>query len=239
LLETAIDSEIIDKLLLKEALTRGIEVSPEEIDASFDRSRKLLGDEKLDKMLKERNSTEEDYREFLKERLLINRYKETLFKDINVDEDILEPYYEGHKESFSEPEAVRLEIIITENPETAAEISRRIKKGEDFVKVGEEFSQKDDKVIFRRTRWMPSDAILLMVQPQIREGKIGEILEPIQRDNTTEIIKILDKRPARTLSYEEAKDKIRNFFLQKDQQKILEQWYEKKKQEVKIEYINN
>ena len=237
MVETSTESEILDKLLLKEAISKGVEESSNEVDAALNRSKEMLGEDEFKAILKKRNSTEQEYREFLKKRALIKKFKEELFKGITIDNDTLETYYEGHKESFAYPESVRLEMVIVDNIDGANKIYNRTKKGEDIKKIVEEYSTGDKKATFRRTRWMPYDAIPLAIQSKVKAGNIGEVIEPTDSADKIYIIKILEKRSARVLTFEEAKEDIKNSFLRRRQQNILNKWYENAKQKVTIEYV--
>jgi parvulin-like peptidyl-prolyl isomerase len=237
MIESSTESEILDKLLLQEAISKGVEESSEEVDAALNRSKEMLGEDEFKAILKKRNSTEQEYREFLKERALIKKFKEELFKGITIDDDTLETYYEGHKESFSFPESVRLEMVIVDNIADANEIYSRTKKGEDIKKIVEEYSTEDKKATFRRTRWMHYDEIPLVIQSKVKSGNIGDIIEPTDSADKIYIVKILEKRSARVLTFEEAKEDIKNTFLRRGQQNILEKWYETAKQKVTIEYV--
>jgi parvulin-like peptidyl-prolyl isomerase len=235
--EAATESEILDRLLLKEATSEGLEVSSKEVRAALKRSREILGEEKFKEMLKERNASEEEYGEFLKQRMLIRKYKAKLFEDIKIEDETLRVYYEGHKENFSVSEGVRLEMIIVDNPDDAEEIYKRVKKGEDFEKLVKEYSEKYKKRVGGKMRWMPYEAIPSDIQPLVKSGRINEVLEPVQSDDGIHIIKILDKRQAGLLSYEEAKENIRDFFLRKREQEILDDWFTAVKHKSTVEYI--
>jgi parvulin-like peptidyl-prolyl isomerase len=235
--EAATESEILDRLLLKEAISEGLEISSEDVGIALNRSRELLGEEKFKEMLKERNSSEQEYGEFLKQRMLIRKYKAKLFEDITIEDETLRVYYEGHKENFSVSEGVRLEMIVVDNPDDAEEIYKRVEKGEDFEKLVKEYSEKYKKKVGGKMRWMPYEAIPSDIQPLVKSGKIGAVLEPVQSDDGIRIIRILDKRQAGPLTYEEARENIRDFFLRKREQEILDNWFTAVKQKSTVEYV--
>lgn len=235
--EGAIESEIIDKLLLKAAIEDGLKISSEKIDEILSRTREKMGEENFYKMLKSRNASEDEFKKFLEERELIEAYKDRLFKEIKIDEASLKQYYEGHKEEFSEPEKIRLEVITVRDMEQAKTIYKRWIEGETFEKLAEEFNKKPDEKIGRRLKWMPYDAIPVQLQPLVKAKKKEEILEPTQVGEDIYIIKILDYRPDRALTFEESKDRIQDFLLIKKQGDLIDQWYKKRLQEVEIKYV--
>ncbi|MGE5892978.1 MAG: peptidyl-prolyl cis-trans isomerase [bacterium] len=238
MVEAATDSEIIDRLIIQTARKEGLKVSPDGVDEVMKRSREQMGEENFRSMLHERQATEEGFRKFLEERELIAQYKKKLFSAINLDEKTLREYYEGHRDNFIEPESVLLEVITVADKEKADEVFQRWGKGEDFEKLSEAYSTKEGEHAGRKLRWMPYDAMPMDLQPKVREGKRGEILSPIQSSGKYYVIKILDKRAEKKLSYDEAKDRVREMLTAKRQQDIIEKLYEEEKEKAKIEYVN-
>ena len=104
LTEAAVESEILDLLLLQAAEKDGYTVSSEAVDQDLARTRKMLGEEAYQAMLEKRGVSEEQFRRYLAERLLISRYKETLFKKVELSEQDLKAYYQGHPQRFALPE---------------------------------------------------------------------------------------------------------------------------------------
>lgn len=236
LIESAVESEIIDMLLLREAVSKGIAIDQKTIDENFMKTQEMMGEDAFHKMLGERDASAEEYKNFLKERMMIDTYKKELFKDITVDDNTVDIYYEGHKESFIEPEGVRLEIITVESREEGDMIYRRIQNGEEFGTIFQEYASKEkDRAI--RTIWMPYDAIPLELQPRVIAGDAGTVLEPSKVKDKFHVVKILEKRTARTLTLEEARAEIKNYFIIREQQDILERWFKEAQQNVHIEYV--
>jgi len=93
--QAGLKSEIVDRLLLKAANSEGMVADWEGVDQLLDRSKTMLGNEKFQDMLNKRNSTEEEYREFLGKRSLIKKYREKLFAGITVDEDAMKGFSLG------------------------------------------------------------------------------------------------------------------------------------------------
>jgi parvulin-like peptidyl-prolyl isomerase len=234
--EAATETEILDELLVKEALSEGIEASQEDVDSSLKRTREMLGEDGFQQMLKNRDASEQEYREFLKERDLIKKYKAKLFENIDIDDETLQTYFEGHKQNFRVPDTVRLEIVDLDDDDAEA-FYEKIKNNGELEQTVKEFSSEDRNLTFRRTKWIPYTAIPADIKELVESGKVGDIIRPAQVDREVQIIKILDKREAYTPAFEEVKDQLRSSILTNKQQKVLNDWYEKAKQKVNIEYV--
>jgi parvulin-like peptidyl-prolyl isomerase len=237
MLDEATETEIIEKLLLKEALSKGIETDKEEVDSFFNSTREMLGEEGFQQMLKKRSSTKQEYREYLKERNLIKKYKEKLFKNLTVDDKTLETYFERHRESFKKPESVSLEVVTVDSAETADKIFEKAKKDKDLEKLAAEYSTDDKRVIFRRTKLVPYEAIPLDMKLLIKEAEVGDIVKPAHVGQQVKIYKILDKRSEYLQTFEEVKEDLRESFLIGRRQKVIDDWYEAAKKKVTIEYV--
>jgi foldase protein PrsA len=236
MIKAGTENEILDKLLLREAIAQGVTASDTEVDSLLNRTREMLKEENFQQMLKRRNVTEQEYREFLKGRALIKNFREQLFKGITVDDNAIKTYFEGHRESFTQPESVRIEILTVQDSKKAEEVIQKAMDGEDFEKLAGEYSTDDTDVKLRRTMWISFEAIPEEVRSQMRSGKIGDIFRPAQVDTRIQVLKILEKRPEYVPTFEEIREDLKNSFLRKEQQKVIDEWYEAARTRAKIEY---
>jgi parvulin-like peptidyl-prolyl isomerase len=236
LFEVALDTEITDKLLLQTAVAEGMSVPAEEAEELVARTKSLAGEDAFKQMLKERGATEDAFRDFLVEQELIGRYKEKLFSSIEVDDDALENYYDGHPESFAEPEQVRLETFTFDVSDTADRIHARWAGGESFDEIAQTYLAEAEKV-GRRTRWMPIDAVPEGFRQKVAAGAPGDILEPARVADKFYVVRILEKRDARIRTFEEVKEEILGMVTRLLRNKRLDEWYQSASREGKIEFV--
>ena len=129
LVEGALDGEILDRLVLQAAKEEGMTVSIDDLETAYAKSKKMLGDERFIEMLKDQQTSEDAYRSFLEQRILIDRYKDKILKDFEMPEDVIEEYYDGHGESFMSEEKVKLEVLVVDSAEKADEAYEKFKEG--------------------------------------------------------------------------------------------------------------
>ena len=235
--DVATESEVMDQLLLQTAVAEGMMVSDEDAQGLLDRTKELAGSQAFAEMLKERGVDEEAFRDFLVKRELILRYKNKLFEIVTVNEDALEEYYEGHKETFVDPPQVRLEILTFGVLKTAEEIHKLWKGGDSFEAISAKYKNEGENV-GRRTRWMPVDAIPAELQSKVTEADVGTIVEPEQISNKFYVVRIIDKMESRTRGFEEVKAEIYETILNLRKNKVLDEWYKNAMQGAKIEYFH-
>jgi foldase protein PrsA len=238
IVQTATKSEIIDRLLLKAARSESMEIDPEKLEMSVTQTRERLGKERFQEILDTRNATEQEFKEFVKERMLIEKYKLKLFENITVEDSEVKQYYEEHKDTLAMPERVHLEFLITDKKVDADALFKRIKKGEDFEKVAREDDNDDTSSIERLLRWTAYSALPTEIQPKLKQGKTGDVLEPFLIEDKYYIIKILEKRPAGSAGFDEVKDRIRKRLRRNKENMTIVSWYEARVRDHKIEYIN-
>ena len=235
--DVATESEVMDQLLLQTAVAEGMVVSEDDAQGLLDRTKELAGSKAFAEMLKERGVDEETFRDFLVKRELILRYKNKLFKNVTVNDDALEEYYEGHKETFVDPPQVRLEIFTFGVRKTAEGIYKLWKDGDSFEAISAKYKNEGENV-GRRTRWMPIDAIPAELQSKVTEADVGTILEPEQISNKFYVVKIIDKMESRTRGFEEVKAEIYETILNLRKNKVLDEWHKNAMQGAKIEYFH-
>jgi parvulin-like peptidyl-prolyl isomerase len=237
LLDVATETEVMDKLLLQAALADGMAVSAEEARELLTRTKDVAGKLAFSEMLAAREANEEALRDFLVERELINRYKDKLFAGLVVDEDALRNYYEGHAETFADPDKVRLEVFTFGVRETAKKIYARLKSGESFDSIAKAYHDEAEQV-GRRTRWMPMNAVPAELRSKVTEAEAGTILEPTQVFDTFYVVRVVEKKAARIRGIEEVKDEIGKTILTIRQNKVLDEWYKAASLEATIEYVH-
>jgi parvulin-like peptidyl-prolyl isomerase len=238
IVQTATKSEIIDRLLLKAARSENMEIDPEKLEMSITQTRERFGKERFQEILDTRNTTEQEFKEFVKERMLIEKYKLKLFENITVENTEVKQYFDEHKDTLTMPERVHLEFLITGKRVDADALYKRFKGGEDFEKVVHDNDNNEIKSLERALRWSTYEAMPKKLQPKLKEGKTGDIIEPFLINDKYYIMKILEKRPAGTAEFDEVKDRIRERLKREKQTMTIVSWYESRVSEAKIEYHN-
>ncbi|MGV7229977.1 MAG: SurA N-terminal domain-containing protein [Nitrospirales bacterium] len=237
--EQAIEAEIIDHLMLGEAKKAGLEVEPNRLDQEYERSRQMMGEDAFDQMLQQRQATEAQYRTFLSEQILISNYRNSLTKDVEISLDKIKQYYDGHHQRFFELPSVRLEVVNAKGFNSASEIEDQLRSGVAWSEIAAFAKQNDSILKATRTRWMPYDAIpkhLEIDVANIPEGKV--VLTHVQGSEYM-IVRIVEKREGRELPFEDVHDQIRTFLLQREKQRVINEWYMVNAKTADIKYIQN
>jgi parvulin-like peptidyl-prolyl isomerase len=236
MLEAGLEAEIRDRLLAQAAAAEGLSVSDEEVAAALERSKVMLGEADYQAMLERRGASEAQYRDFLRSRLLIDKYTAKLFADIQVTDAALREYYEGHGELFAVPERARLETLTVHQPEAAARIEKALESGKPFEEVATQQAASSDGEDGVVKIWVGIADLPDSYRDAIAAAAPGEVIGPVEEAGATRFIEVREKQPAGTLTFDETKERLRASFLNRRQQRALDDWYQAAAKAADIEY---
>lgn len=230
---SSLDSEQLQQLANQ---TRDIEVYEEKVADILDTIK--VSDEAVAEYYKENKQkfkTEEKV-----SLAYVELSKELLAKTIEVNDDDLLGYYQDEADRFvtkGQFKASHIRVSITEEQDKekakakAEAIYQSIKSGEktfeQAMEVGDDetlYAESGEDIGFIKQGVMPAD-----FEKAVFAGKEGEVSRPVETANGVEIIKVLSLVPAKSQSFEEAKEKIRETYLAEQADKQFDGLYEELK----------
>lgn len=148
--------------------------------------------------------------------------KKEVVEKINVTPDDMKLYYKEHKDEFGTPEMVRARHIffkVTKSmtddekeklKEKAEAVLKRVRSGEDFAKLAEEFS--DD--VGSKTKggdlgFFPKGKMIPQFEKAAFALKAGDVSDVIESPYGYHIIKVEEKKEATVEPFDKVKDKVR------------------------------
>jgi peptidyl-prolyl cis-trans isomerase C len=223
-LRKRIIDELIDKeLLYQESLKKGIELEEKTVDEKMGALKKRFPDEETFRdELAQMNFSEEALRLQIRKDLVVRRLMEKeILPGIRVSDEDSKSFYDGHPDLFKQREKVKASHILIKSEADTDPISKeerwkkleavkkRIENGEDFASLAKEFSQcpsaerGGDLGYFERGKMVKpfEDAAFSM--------KTGEVSDIVATPFGFHLIKVTDRIEARTISYDESKERIR------------------------------
>jgi|WetSurMetagenome_2_1015567.scaffolds.fasta_scaffold27258_1 peptidyl-prolyl cis-trans isomerase C len=220
-----IDNLIATELLYQECKKEGIKVNDKEVLKTFNQQKaQFKSNEAFRAALIESNYNEGLLKNQIKIGLTIQHYIDQNFakKTVIPDEDVKQ-YYDEKIDEFKQPAQIRASHILIlvpsdtnqEKKETFKKdmeaILQRLKAGEDFVSVAKEVSQDPstkekggDLGFFTKGQMVKSfeDAAFALGP--------GELSDIVETEFGFHIIKVTEKKEAKTVSLDEAKEGIRS-----------------------------
>lgn len=246
-------NELVSAELLYQASQKaGLGDLAKDVDSQLENIKKGFGsDQEFQKVLKERGIGLKDLREDIKKGVYINAYleKDVFSKLSPVTEEQKKQEYDGNKDKLDVPDEVRASHILIKAGEKATPEEKKIAKekiealraramsGEDFAKIAKENSEDGsaanggDLNYFRKGD---------MVKP-FEDAAFGlekdQISPVVETQFGYHVIKVTDKKPAHTLTYEEVSKDIERFLVNKQKRDEINKTVESLKKNAKIEIL--
>jgi len=241
--------ELINRELLhQESQKSGVEVEAEEVKGQLDRMRSQYATEaEFKRALSVMGFSETNIELQVKERMEIRRFvNDRIAKTITIPEEDIKASYDSHPHIFKRPGSVQASHILIKVDPAADELQKaearkeiamiqdRLKKGEDFADLAKAYSQGPsgakggDLGYFSRGQMVkPFETAAFALKP-------GEVSDIVETRFGYHIIKVFDKKPPVTISYEEARDRITQYLKNETVQKQLNQYVDELKKNATI-----
>lgn len=120
---------------------------------------------------------------------------------------------------------------------TAEEVRRRAISGEDFASLASEYSQDPTtKDRGGELGMFPPEELPSPFAETVKGLGAGEIAGPMLSEFGYHVVKVLERREARTPTFEEIRDRLKAYLTQRKMEEEYKKWIEKLKEEI---YVDN
>lgn len=251
--QQAINNLIDRRLLLDRAKTEGIVPGDEEVTAELEKVKATFPDPAaFQARLAQVHMTEDEVKREIGMNLCLTRLREKVSAGLPAatNEDAVK-YYAEHPDEFQSPEEIRASHILirssaadsaavrAEARKKAEAVLAEVRGGRDFAEAAKEHSQDPgtapnggDVGYFSRGGGMPP--ALEAAAFTLDAGKSSDIIESPYGFH---ILKVTEKRPARTIPIEEVQEKIVQFLDQNKGNRAIQSVIEESRTKAKIERI--
>jgi peptidyl-prolyl cis-trans isomerase C len=227
-----LDDLVTYRLLKQEARQRQIAVSDADVDARLAEFKKQFGTQAaFEQALKAQHTTIARLRDDARTDMVVNRLLEQeVAGKIQIKPTAVSAFYEKNPDKFQQPEAVRAShilVIVPPNSDAKAKAALKAraeealvaaKAGQDFAALAKKYSQDGsaahggDLGFFPRGQMVPAfEKAAYGLQP-------GEISDLVETQFGFHVIKVTERRPARTVPFSEVAGQIQQFLEQQAQQ---------------------
>ena len=232
-----VKEEILNKLidtriLLQEAISRSVEISPQEVKAMLENAKKAFASEdKFKKALQEQNLTLDDFSKRLEDQLCIKRLVDYEVKlKLSVDIEDIRNYYETNRGEFFHGTQYRVRhILIKDIPgeeveKRAQEVLAKIKEGEDFSILARKYSEDPKASSGGDLGFLEEDKLIPEIREVIKVLKVGEVSDIIKTRLGYQIMKVEAIKEAEAKNFDEVKEEIRQRLFQGKFAKAYQEW---------------
>ena len=217
-----LESLIARELLYQESQKKGIQAEAVAVNQQFMVLKKRFpSDADFERALTEMNLSEPAVRAQIEKDLAIKvLIDKQIAQNVAVSEEEKRAYYDGHPGSFKQPEQVRASHILIKVEPQADElrkasarkelegIKQRLKAGHDFAALAKEFSQGPSSTKGGDLGYFARGQMVKPFEDAAFSLKPGEMSDIVETRFGYHIIKVVDKKPEITISYDEVRERL-------------------------------
>lgn len=234
----AFNEVIIIQVVRQEASKNKISVAKEEVEGRLANWKDSYPVGGWDEMLRKRNTTEDFLRKRIEDQLLIEKVTTELFTtETKVSDDEIRKYFKAHESELTRHERIHVHQILlsVEGEELPQKIRQEILSGRlTFESAARKYSQSPDAAkggdlgFFARNEKLPAfnEAFNLPV---------GNISKPIKSRFGYHLLKVVEKQPAKKLSFDEAREEITKQLRRAKEVNVYRSWVQNLLKNGKIE----
>ena len=237
--KTVLDGMIAEKLQIQEAKKLGIVVAEESLQKALDDifAHNNITSEQFKKMLTSEGSNIEDYKEIVRDQILVSRLVEMQVNSAaSVGERSVRKYYRKNKKIFWVPEKMTLSHIMLImgsdssdkerklQEKTAEEILRRIQAGENFFELAKKYSDDVSAHSGGQLGVVGRGMMLPEFEKAAFDLKVGEVSNIVKTVNGFHIIKCDNIIPGYTKEFKLVKSEIKKILSSEKREKRYQEW---------------
>ncbi len=229
-----IEKLALEQLIAAELLYQeGIKTPPSDLDKQVE-LKISQNKSKLDTIAKESKLSEKELSELIRKSIVVNDYIEkNITAKISVTDEDIKKYYDGNPNKFKKEAQLRVSHILCgiaagatdevkqKAKDKAADLLKKLKAGEDFAKVAEKNSTCPSSAQGGDLGFFGKGEMVAPFEEAAFALKQGEISGVVETEFGYHIIKLTDTKKAETVSFEDAKERIRNLLKSQRKQEAL------------------
>ena len=245
-----LDRLIEEKLIEQEAKKSGVKITSKEVEATVEdvKRRNAITQEGLEKVLAAEGLTFEAYKKEIEKNLQRQRL---IHWSVKVEEKAGEKEFkEFYRENISRyrtnesyrPAQILFAIPKGATPEEIREIRKKcqsvlekIKKGEDFGEMALLYSEDGSNKVRGDLGYFKKGELLPVFEREALRLKVGEVSGIIRTEFGFHIIKLLDRKGADPLPFEEVSERVKADYYVAEMEKAFRQFLGKLKEKAVIE----
>ncbi|MGN1400830.1 MAG: peptidylprolyl isomerase [Bacillus sp. (in: firmicutes)] len=224
---------INNKVIEMEGKKEGIKLTDDEIQAELDDFIESYGgEETFNAALESSNISLDDFKKDIENYLIVEKI---LAKDIDITEEEMKEYFEENKDSFSQEEQVEASHILVKDEDTANEVLKKAKAGEDFAELAKKYSTDEGSA--EKGGELGYFAYGDMVEAFSKAAfalDVDEMSDVVKTDFGYHIIKVTGKKDAVEATFEESKDEIKELLFDEEVNEKYPEWLTETKKKYSI-----
>ncbi len=225
-----------EALLVKEARSKKITVSDSEVREAIAAQRGNRTEKEFIEELKKSGISYDIFEKRTRDRLLITKLLDELVKEDSITEDEMKSFYKNSPVPFLKPERVFVKILQFSSEEEAVKAMKDIRRGEDFDNLSARLV-REQRASATDYGWIGPDVFSKDIANSMKMARLNQAYGPFKgKDNAYYIFRIKEKEPSRVLSFDEAKNQIKDVLISQKKSEIAMMIITENRKRAKIKY---
>lgn len=233
---------VSEKIILKKAIELNLQPSDDDINTKIDDQinqfkTQYPEDGQFESVLEQNGITEDELKENLKKQIIINAVQEDILKDITVEDDEVQTYYDENKDAkYSVGAGATAAHILVADEETAKSLKAKLDAGADFATLAKENSTDGSKDQGGSLGFVAYNSTKLVAEfmDGFKNLKEGEVSGPVKSQFGYHLIKATGLKSAQITPFEQVKEEIKSTLLQQKQGNAFNTKIEEWKTDLKV-----
>jgi len=247
----AIDQLVVYTLLRQESKTRGIKIDDHEIDQKMQELKgQFQTPDAFEQALKQRGMTLDGLKADARTDLSVNKVMEGVVANVAGPTDAeAKDFYGKNPDKFKQDEQVRAShILVRVAPDADAKtkaqakaeidaVLKQLKGGGDFAKLAQQHSQDGSAAQGGDLGYFPKGQMVPEFDKVAFATPVGQVSGIVTTQFGFHVIKVTDRKDARTVPFEEAQPQIKQYLEQQKKQQAADAFIEGLKKKSKIDIL--
>ncbi len=224
-IETIVNKVIERAMIMEYGKEEGIGISDDELESAVKDIKRDYPEDVFKEMLLRRYIDIEEWKEGLREELLIKKIVTKVTAGISpVTFDETKEYFNTHRDEFRRPAMVQLRQIVVPTREEALKILQRLKEGEEMGELAGKYSitpeAKDGGIL----GWIDRGQLEESMESAIFSLRVGEISDIFKSPYGYHIFEVISARDAGLQDLPEAMAEIESRLMLQKKESFYREW---------------
>ena len=233
--KTVVD-QMAESMVLEQAIrSRGIAVTADELERRMMQASADLGSEGLDRALDESELQLSEFRQRTKATLLLERlFQEEVYARVALTAEEVAAYHQAHAQEFQQAEQVHALQLVVKTQEEARRLRAQVRDGKRFGELAMKYSLSPDAKVGGDLGWFERGVMPAAFDEACFGLPAGALSDVVESDYGYHLFKVVEKRPARNLSLQEAKPLVESRLLREKRAAAQAAWVSELKKKANI-----
>jgi parvulin-like peptidyl-prolyl isomerase len=153
------------------------------------------------------------------------RFATTHLEKLAVPEVTLKSFYDAHREAFSMPAGVRIQMLGAPSPEVLGQAVHALENGAPLDEVVRKLGPAGLQASPEPGSWVAESELSQMVSPKLAEAlakaPVGKWIGPIPAEGGARALRVAERRAGRTVPFAEAAGQVKMAYLQENGRQLV------------------